>query len=143
MFSKTCEYAIRSSIYIGAQSTNGQRVSLSDVAQKIESPEAFTSKILQKLVKNKIIQSIKGPGGGFMVDPKMMEQIKLYQIIKVFEGDVLRRCSLGLNECSDTFPCPFHSRYKPVREKLKNIFEETTLNDMVKGLYDGNTFLKL
>lgn len=143
MFSKACEYAIRSSIYIASQAISGRRVSLTDVAVKIESPEAFTSKILQKLVKHNIIRSVKGPGGGFDVDVNQLQKIKLKLIIEAFEGDVLNRCSLGLNECSDIQPCPFHHKYKPIKEKLKHIFENTSLQDLMKGFQDGVTFLKI
>ena len=142
MFSKACEYAIRSSIYIASQAMSGRRVSLTDVAQKIESPEAFTSKILQKLVKNNIINTVKGPGGGYDVDVDNLEKIKLILIVEAFEGKVLTRCSLGLNECSDTQPCPFHYKYKPIRERLLHIFENTSLNDLMKGFQDGQTFLR-
>ena len=55
MFSKACEYAIRASIYIAKQSQNASKVSLKDVAMAIESPEAYTSKILQQLSRNHII----------------------------------------------------------------------------------------
>jgi len=143
MFSKACEYAIRSSIYIASQAINGRRVSLTDVAEKIESPEAFTSKILQKLVKHNIIRSVKGPGGGFDVDVNQLQKIKLKLIVEAFEGDVLNRCSLGLNECSDFQPCPFHHKYKPVKERLLHIFENTSLQDLMKGFQDGVTFLKI
>ncbi|MBK8517859.1 MAG: Rrf2 family transcriptional regulator [Saprospiraceae bacterium] len=143
MFSKACEYAIRSSIYIASQSLAGNRVSLADVSEKIESPEAFTAKILQKLVRSHIIKSAKGPGGGFEVDENMLDTIKLCQIVEAFEGDVLNRCSLGLSECSDMQPCPFHSKYKPVKEKLLDIFENTSLNDLMQGFQDGQTFLKI
>ncbi len=143
MFSKACEYAIRSSIYVASQTLHHKRVSLSDVAEKIQSPEAFTSKILQKLVKHNIIKSIKGPGGGFEVDVNHLDNIKLKLIVEAFEGDVLNRCSLGLNECSDTHPCPFHNKYKPIKEKLLYVFETTSLNDLMKGFQDGETFLKI
>jgi Rrf2 family transcriptional regulator, iron-sulfur cluster assembly transcription factor len=143
MFSKACEYAIRSSLYIASQAMSGRRVSLTDVAQKIESPEAFTSKILQKLVKNKIINSVKGPGGGFDVDVNNLETIKLILIVNAFEGNLLTRCSLGLHKCSDTQPCPFHYTYKPIRERLLHIFENTSLADLMKGLQDGQTFLRI
>lgn len=59
MFSKACEYAIRASIYIAAETEDGRCIGLPDIAKKINSPEAFTSKILQKLVKNEVIQSIE------------------------------------------------------------------------------------
>ena len=65
MFSKTCEYGIRATIFIASQSYQNKRVGLRDIAKKIDSPEAFTAKILQILAKTHIIHSIKGVGGGF------------------------------------------------------------------------------
>ncbi|MET0760542.1 MAG: transcriptional regulator, partial [Flavobacterium sp.] len=47
MFSKTCEYGIRASIFIASQSYQNNRIGLKDIAKKIDSPEAFTAKILQ------------------------------------------------------------------------------------------------
>lgn len=143
MLSKACEYGIRASIYIASQTQIGNRVSLVDVVKKIESPEAFTSKILQKLVKCEIIKSIKGPGGGFEMDKTQMDEIKLIKIVKAFDGDFLDRCSLGLNECSDVQPCPFHHQYKPVKEKLLHIFSNTSISDLLKGFSDGDTFLRI
>ena len=72
IFSKACEYGIRASIYIAQQSLNDERASLKDISREIGSPEAFTAKILQTLVKNKIIDSIKGSHGGFEVKVKNM-----------------------------------------------------------------------
>jgi DNA-binding IscR family transcriptional regulator len=59
MFSKTCEYAIKASIYIASQSLAQKRVGIKDIAQAIESPEAFTGKIMQVLSKNHIVASVK------------------------------------------------------------------------------------
>ena len=143
MFSKACEYAIRSSIYIASQTLKGTRVSLKYVADKIDSPEAFTSKILQKLVKHDIILSVKGPGGGFEIALKKMGKIKLKMIVDAFDGDVLNRCSLGLNECSDLQPCPFHIKYKPIKVKLLHVFETTSLDDLMSGYQNDQTFLRI
>ena len=65
MFSKACEYGIRASIFIAEQSLLDKKVSLKDIAKAIDSPEAYTSKILQQLSRNFIINSDKGPTGGF------------------------------------------------------------------------------
>ncbi len=143
MFSKACEYAIRSAIYISAQSASGKRVSLTEVATKIESPEAFTSKILQNLVKHNVISSIKGPGGGFQVDMEKIKDIKLITIIEAFDNKILDQCSLGLSECSDEFPCPFHHKYKPIKEKLIHTFNNTSLADLLAVFKSGETFLRL
>lgn len=143
MFSKACEYAIRSSIYVASQTLSGNRVSLIDVAQKIESPEAFTSKILQKLVKNKIIISVKGPGGGFGIDPAQIDKISLIHIVEALDGNILKGCSLGLSVCSDIHPCPFHHNYKPVKDQLLKLFTNTTLKDLISGYEKGDSYLKI
>lgn len=49
MFSKTCEYGIRAAIFIAFQSYQDNRIGLKEIAKKIDSPEAFTAKILQIL----------------------------------------------------------------------------------------------
>ena len=77
MFSKTCENAIRATIYIASESSEGKRCGIRDIARKIESPEPFTAKILQRLVKADIIKSIKGNGGGFEIEKAQWEAVKL------------------------------------------------------------------
>ena len=67
MFSKTCEYAIRAMIFIAQKSKDGSRVRIKEIAKGIDSPEHFIAKILQDLGKKKLLQSIKGPNGGFFL----------------------------------------------------------------------------
>lgn len=144
MFSKACEYAIRAAIFIASESEKGQRASLKDIAREIDSPEAFTAKTLQKLTRSGIITSTKGAHGGFDIKPELMSSIKVSQIVEAIDGDkVYTRCSLGLHNCSEDHPCPFHSRFKPVRIGLQNIVENTSLQDLTSGLIAGETFLKL
>lgn len=142
MFSKACEYAIRAAIYIASESEKGQRASLKDIAREIDSPEAFTAKTLQKLSRDGIIISTKGAHGGFEVSPDQMSRIKISQIVQAIDGDkVYTRCSLGLHNCSEDHPCPFHSKFKPVRNGLQEIVENTSLKDLTSGLIAGETFL--
>ncbi len=77
MFSKSCQYAIKATIYIGKKSMENVRVSLNDIAEETDSPKAFTGKILQELAKKKILDSIKGPFGGFEIKKENMHRIKL------------------------------------------------------------------
>ena len=65
MFSKECEYGIKASTYIALQSLQERSVSLKEIAEEIDSPVAFTAKILHQLAKNHILDSSKGPSGGF------------------------------------------------------------------------------
>jgi len=142
MFSKACEYAIRSTIYIAERSNLDKRVSITDIAKAIDSPEAFTAKILQQLSKNQIIDSIKGPNGGFSIEKKNMRNLKLSQIVLAIDGDsIYKGCGLGFKECSEKQPCPVHNKFKIVRDELKYMLENTTILELSLGLKEGLTLL--
>ncbi|MDH4092741.1 MAG: Rrf2 family transcriptional regulator [Cyclobacteriaceae bacterium] len=143
MFSRACEYAIRATLYISIKSVDGSRLGIKEIAREIDSPEPFTAKILQALSREKIISSIKGPNGGFYLDPKA-KPIPLNTIVKAMDGeDVLHTCSLGLKECSDKFPCPIHNEIKEYKERLRKIMKDRTVQDLARELSDGKTFLKI
>ena len=143
MFSKTCEYGIRATIFIATQSYQGSRVGLKDIAKKIDSPEAFTAKILQILVKNNIVQSTKGVGGGFEISSINRSQIKLAQIVSAIDGDaVFTGCGLGLHHCSESHPCPLHEKFKFIRNELAFMLENTNIEELTLGLKLGDTFLR-
>lgn len=143
MFSKACEYGIRATIYIAMQSLQGSRVNLKDISKEIDSPVAFTAKILQQLAKNNIIKSIKGPTGGFEIDKKDIDSIKLIHIVSAIDGDkIFNGCGLGLKECNEDFPCPVHFQFKDIRDNLKKMSSETSIYELANGLEVGLTFLK-
>lgn len=142
MFTKACEYAIRAVLYIAMKSVDGARLGIPEIAREIDSPEPFTAKILQTLVRKKIISSVKGPNGGFYLDPKS-KPIPLNAIVKAIDGDdVLSSCALGLKKCSDAFPCPVHNEVKDYKEKLKLLFKERTIQSVAVDLHDGKFFLR-
>lgn len=143
MFSKSCEYAIRATIYIAEQSGLGRRVSLKDIAKAIDSPEAFTAKILQQLSKGGLIDSTKGPSGGFSIDKKNLQSLKLSQVVKAIDGDsIYTGCGLGLKECSEKKPCPVHHKFKIVRSELRKMLESTTVKELSVSLEKGTAFLQ-
>src|SRR5690606_11344144 len=65
MFSKACEYGIRAVIIIESYSKNNKKIGIKEICNGINAPEPFTAKILQNLRKLDIINSTKGPNGGF------------------------------------------------------------------------------
>lgn len=132
MFSKTCEYALRSVLFIAQQTSMGVKTSVKTISEAINSPEAFTGKILQKLVKNNIIQSIKGPYGGFVIEEYNAKNIYLSNIVKVIDSDdIYTGCGLGLEQCNAESPCPLHYKFVEIRSNLRLMLEQNTVYDLV------------
>ncbi|MBW8201285.1 MAG: Rrf2 family transcriptional regulator [Bacteroidota bacterium] len=143
MFSKACEYGIRAAVYVALQSLDGRRVSVNEIAEEIDSPIAFTAKILQQLSRSKVIHSVKGPTGGFELDRTEMDTVKLSMIVHAIDGDdIYVGCGLGLKECNANQPCPLHDKFVDIRTDLKNMLENTSLYELATGLEVGLTYLK-
>lgn len=143
MFSRACEYALRAVLYISVKSIDGSRLGIPEIARAVDAPLPFTGKILQTLVREGVISSIKGPNGGFYIDPKS-KPIPLKAIVVAIDGgdEVLQSCALGLKECSDKFPCPIHGQIKEYKSRLRTVMKETTVQSLAKDLATGKTFLK-
>ena len=143
MFSKACEYGIKASVYIVEQSLKDQKVSLKDVAKAIDSPESYTSKILQQLSRKDIILSEKGPTGGFSMDKTLLDTMKLSSIVSAIDGDsIYTECGLGFHKCNESKPCVIHQQYRLIRNDLRKMLEETLLINLSQDIVNGASFLK-
>jgi len=143
MFSKACEYGIRASIYIAQQSLLERKVNLIEIAEAIESPTAYTSKILQKLSRNNIINADKGPTGGFSMDSVKLEKVNVSSIVYAIDGEAIyHSCGLGLIKCNEKMPCPLHNQFKAIREELKKMSDTSTIKSLAVDFEYGLTFLK-
>ncbi len=144
MFSKACEYSIRAAIFIASRSMEEKRSNLKEIAEAIDSPEAFTAKLLQQLVRHGIIESVKGVQGGFEIPRKKMSKISLCHIVDAIDGDSLyKMCGIGLKACSEKNPCPVHYKFKAVKKELREMLDGTSLKDLSKGYNDGKTTLRI
>jgi len=143
MFSKACEYGIKATLYIARRPAPDRRVSLKEIAGAIDSPEAFTGKILQQLARNGIIRSVKGPQGGFEIGEEDLDKLRLGHIVSAIDGNgIYKGCGLGLKECNEHRPCPVHNKFVVIRNELKEMLEQTSLRHLAEGLNGGLTFLK-
>jgi len=143
MFSKACKYAINSMIYLATLPDGLERSGLKEISFAIDSPEAFTGKILQALVRENLLVSVKGPHGGFEISEEG-RKAPLYRIVQVIDGDsIFTGCALGLQVCSEKHPCAVHHKFKAIRDHLTGMMMTTTLTDMAQGITNGISFLKV
>lgn len=142
MFSKTCEYAIRAMIFIAQKSADGIKIGIKDISKGIDSPEHFIAKILQDLSRKGLVQSTKGPNGGFFLDESSKKNT-LADIVKAVDGDKLfTGCGLGLKNCSEKKPCPLHDQFKIIRQKMHDMLQSATVAEFNKELMEGMKYLK-
>jgi Rrf2 family protein len=142
MFSKTCEYAIRATIFIAQKSRQGERAGIKDIAKGIEAPEHFIAKVLQELSRKSLVLSAKGPNGGFYHNQESA-QSTLADIVRTIDGDkIFNGCGLGLKQCSESHPCPLHHEFKKVRNEIQRMLEKARIGTLSRELENQLSFLK-
>lgn len=135
MFSKTCEYAIKAVLHLATTSQLKQLASLNEIAEAIDSPTAYTAKILQQLAKADIIQSVKGHAGGYFIADNKLSQLYLSNIVDVIDGDsIYLSCALGLKKCSTKNPCPLHDSILKIRNDLQFMLQNTSIKNLANDM---------
>ncbi|MEO8734727.1 MAG: Rrf2 family transcriptional regulator [Flavobacteriales bacterium] len=144
MFSKTCEYAFRAAVVVALASKNGERLTLTDIAERTGAPKAFTAKVLQALARGGIVNSQRGPHGGFDLPPLHAKKVNLRMIMDAIGEEAFHTgCVMGLKECNAKDPCPLHAQITRVKEEMHRVLENTDVLSLAEGLNNGTTRLKL
>lgn len=137
MLSHTCKTAIKAVIYIATQSKTKQKSGFKEIALHINASEHTVGKILQTLVRQGIINSLKGPSGGFFLD-ECQEQRPIIEIVTAIDGnEIFKGCGLGLSKCSATHPCPIHNEYKVARDLVEQLFQRNKIGDLCTPIAEG------
>ncbi|MCB0283551.1 MAG: Rrf2 family transcriptional regulator [Calditrichaeota bacterium] len=143
MLSKTCEYAIRSVLYVANQQfiNTGMKSGIKQISESLNIPAHFLGKILQTLTRHEIMSSAKGPNGGFYLN-EQQQRNPLLSIVEVIDGlKIFSRCGLGLEKCSSEHPCPLHNDFASYRDGMENALRNYTVEDTISGLIKGDVFL--
>ncbi|MCZ2459481.1 MAG: Rrf2 family transcriptional regulator [Chitinophagales bacterium] len=141
MLSHTCKTAIKAVVYLSGKSESGEKAGIKEISEQINASEHTVGKTLQLLAKQKIINSLKGPSGGFFLTERQQEQ-PVFDIVEAIEGKgIFKKCGLGLSKCSETHPCPIHNEYKEARELIEKIFREKKIRDLHDHVSNGKAFL--
>ena len=129
VFSQTAEYAIRAMIEIATR-PDGKPVLSADLADALGIPPQYLSKLLQSLVRTRILKSVRGRQGGFSL-VKSASTVKLRDIIEPF--DDLRKyeeCILGQPVCNEAGACPLHDFWSVVRQQYLDELSTKSLQDL-------------
>ncbi len=122
IITRATEYAIRALLFLSRQ-PRGQIVYKKDICKTQNITPAFLTKILQPLIKEGIVGSQRGVGGGFFLlkDP---EEVTLLDVLKAEEGPLyMNQCVAMEGTCHRDVFCPVHGAWKEIREEMLRILD--------------------
>jgi Rrf2 family protein len=147
MLSNTCKYALRALIYLGKFSEDDKRIGIKKISEDLGLSSPFLGKILQNLVKQKLLVSTKGPNGGFSL-AKDPSEITMWDIVTKVDGEeFFTNCLITLEPCKTHDPtkplCPVHAQYDKLRSEISVFYKQTTLELISKDIERFEDLVKL
>lgn len=102
-------------------------VTITEISEKLDISFHFLTKVLQQLTEKKIMISYRGPTGGVAL-ARPAKDIRLIEIVDAIDGSHLfESCIFGLPGCGNQTPCPLHTEWARIRERIQDMFQSTTL----------------
>jgi Rrf2 family protein len=109
---------------------DGSFMMAKDLAEQLHLPAPYLAKILQNLARAEILESVRGPKGGFRLT-KPAHRVSVGEILAAIEGPgSLDRCIMGFPACDCENPCPMHDAWSAVKTQVEVSMTSTTLRDL-------------
>jgi Rrf2 family transcriptional regulator, nitric oxide-sensitive transcriptional repressor len=129
--SEAASIALHSMAYMAVK---GGRVTVPEISHNLRVSEAHLSKVLQRLTKNGLVKSIRGPKGGYRV-AKPVDEVTLKDIYEAVEGELKNSSCLFQNRKCNSKRCIMGEALVESSRIFSEHLTKTKLSDL-KGTYD-------
>jgi Rrf2 family protein len=130
------DYALQAVVEIAASTEKETLISAEEISQRRDIPEKFLEGILTLLRKSGVVNSYRGPSGGYEL-AKAAEKISVAEIIRAMDGPLaaVRGYAPEEIEYSDTVKHVFDV-WIATRVALRNVLENISIADILAGEFD-------
>jgi Rrf2 family protein len=135
------EYAVRCILYLASQGV-GVVSNRKRIAEAMEIPEQFLSKIGQQLARAGIIEIVQGAKGGLrlVVSP---EKLNLLDVVEAVIGEIfLNDCVIRPESCHRSNTCTVNRVWETARNQLRETLREASFSRLLKEDSCLNPFLE-
>jgi Rrf2 family protein len=117
-----------------AYNSSGAPVQIKDIAARQHIPQRYLEQIFHKLKQAKVVKSVRGPGGGYLLG-KDPEKITVAEIIKAMRepidpGFCVDNGGSPVKTCSRMAECVTQQIWKEAGEKITEYFSSITIADL-------------
>jgi Rrf2 family iron-sulfur cluster assembly transcriptional regulator len=127
LYSVATGYALQA---LAALPEDGSFYLAKDLASFLGLPPPFLAKVLQNLARHGLLESVRGPKGGFRL-AKPAHRITVEEVVHALEGrNALERCVMGFAACDPDHPCPLHEAWLSLRSQVELTLSKVTVRDL-------------
>ncbi len=122
-------YAVTAMLDLSINGSNGP-VSLNDISLRQDISLSYLEQLFSKLRKNELVQSVRGPGGGYKLGRKESDIDVANIIDAVSESLDTTKCQ-GSGDCQKGSICLTHHLWQGLSEQIHGFLSNITLADLV------------
>ena len=128
--STTARHALRA-VLVLARRDNDVWLPAQEIAEALDAPANYLSKVLRLLAQRGLLESSRGPHGGFRLAVPPSE-ITLADVLAVIDDSAPSAiCLLGDRPCDLENPCVAHDRWTELKARMMEPLQGTTIADFV------------
>ncbi|MDG2395708.1 Rrf2 family transcriptional regulator [Candidatus Thioglobus sp.] len=122
-------YAVTAMLDLASNDT-GKPITLDIISQRQNISLSYLEQLFAKLRRAELVKSVRGPGGGYLLDAEAKD-INLTQIIEAVDENIdLRRCK-GMRACHNGRQCISHQLWCEVSEQIRTFLNGKTLQMVI------------
>lgn len=111
----------------------GRLVNAKEAAAALQASEAHLAKVLQRLARAGLVESVRGPKGGFSL-ARPADQITLLEVYEAIEGPmVVRHCLFSTQLCNGE-KCIFGNMLESVDAQVRQYLASTKLHQVTEAV---------
>nr|WP_136250199.1 Fe-S cluster assembly transcriptional regulator IscR [Ningiella ruwaisensis] len=138
-------YAVTAMLDVALHSDAGP-VSLADISERQAISLSYLEQLFARLRKQKLVSSVRGPGGGYQLG-RDASTIAIGEVIRAVDESVdATRCQ-GNSDCQGGERCLTHSLWQDLSDRISSFLNDITLGELmskgdvraVAGRQDKNT----
>ena len=136
MVSTRGRYALRVLVDLAEHQGDGY-ITLKEIAGRQEISEKYLETIVKDLVKLRVLEGVRGKGGGYRLDKKP-EEINVLEILRVMEGTLAPVACLAQDSkpCSRSADCRTLPLWQGLDQVVSDYLRKFTIQDLVRQSED-------
>lgn len=129
--SKKTDYALIALNHMGALQ-EGEIATAKEIAAVYRVPQELLAKILQRLAKEGLVQSVSGPKGGYAL-ARSLEEMTVGEVVRAIEGDLqFTRCEEeSLSPCDHLGQCTVRTPLQRIHFSVAALLDSMTLKELL------------
>ncbi|EHA13734.1 Fe-S cluster assembly transcriptional regulator IscR [Halomonas sp. HAL1] len=122
-------YAVTAMLDLALHAHNGP-TSLSDISQRQEISLSYLEQLFARLRRAGLVNSVRGPGGGYLLS-QPAEEISVSKVIDAVNESVdATRCQ-GLSDCQQGDTCLTHHLWCELSVQIRHFLDDMTLAQLM------------